>query len=402
MNIFSKAYCRIYQTILRVFLPFLPYREPEILLSYEDILKVLNENGYDNIMLVTGKTVRGLGLTKNLEEILVNDGIDVSVFDKTQVNPTTENIEQGVEMYKENQCQCLVAMGGGSVIDCAKGIGARISCPHKSLKDMKGLLKVNRILPMLIAIPTTAGTGSETTLSAVITDSETHRKFVINDFDLIPNYALLDAKLTLNLPQSTTATTAMDALTHAVEAYIGRSTTASTRKNALTAIKLIIENLENAYNDGTNLQARKRLLKASYQAGLAFSKSYVGYVHAIAHSLGGKYNISHGFANAIILPKMLRMYGKSIYNKMFKIAKFVGICDENTPKEEACEKLIQKIEEMNKNLNIPSKINCIKEVDILNLAKVAVKEANPLYPVPKLFSAKELVSIYRDLMERKK
>ncbi len=394
MNIFSKAYCRIYQIILRVFMPFLPYREPEMLLTYDEILRVLDENGYDNIMIVTGKRIKELGLTENLENALKNNGVGLTIFNDVSVNPTTDNIENGVETYKKNNCQCLIALGGGSVIDCAKGIGARIACPHKELKDMKGLLKVNRMLPMLFAIPTTAGTGSETTLSAVITDSKTHHKFVINDFDLIPNYALLDPKLTLGLPKNTTATTGMDALTHAIEAYIGRSTSASTRRNALTAIKLIFENLENSYNDGENLQARKRLMKASYQAGLAFSKSYVGYVHAVAHSLGGKYNIQHGLANAIILPKMLKVYNESVYNKLYKIAKFTGLCDENTTKEAAAKLVIEKIETMNKNMGIPNRIDCIEEKDIPELAKVAAKEANPLYPVPKLMTAKALQNVY--------
>lgn len=394
MNIFSRLYCRIYQIIFRVFMPFFPYREPEVLLSYDDIVRVLDENGYDNIMIITGKNIKKSGLTENLETALKYNGIEFTIFSDIEVNPTTDNVENGLKIYNENKCQCLIALGGGSVIDCAKGIGARVSCGHKTLTDMKGLLRVNRILPMLFAIPTTAGTGSETTLSAVITDSKTHHKFVINDFDLIPNYALLDAKLTLGLPPKITATTGMDALTHAIEAYVGRSTTASTRKNALTAVKLIFENLEMAYKDGENLQARKRLMKASYQAGIAFSRSYVGYVHAIAHSLGGKYNLQHGLTNAIILPKILRVYGKSIYNKLYKIAKFTGLCDENVTKEEAAKLVIEKIETMNKHMGIPNRIDCIEEKDIPALAKVAAKEANPLYPVPKLMSAKTLQNVY--------
>ena len=350
MNIFSKFYCRVYQTIFKLYLPFLPYKEPKLLINYEDILKVLEESGLDNVMLVTGKKIRGLGLTQTLENLLIDRGISVSVFDETQVNPTTENVEQAVELYKQKQCQCIIAFGGGSVIDCAKALGARISCPNKTLKDMKGLLKVNKTLPMLIAIPTTAGTGSETTLCAVITDSKTHKKFVINDFDLIPSYALLDPKLTLNLSPNTTATTGMDALVHAIEAYIGRSTTSTTRKYALSAIKLIFENLETVVKDGSNLQARKRMLKASYKAGMAFSRSYVGYVHAISHSLGGKYNIAHGYANAIILPYVLKVYGESVHNKLWKIAKHVGLCDENMSKEQAAKLVIGKIEEMNKNI----------------------------------------------------
>lgn len=399
MNIFSKFYCRCYQITMRCFLPFLPYREPKMLINNEELLKVLEEHNIDNIMLVTDKGVKNIGLTNSLEEVLNSNGLSYVVFDETVENPTTKNVEDAVKIYNEKECQCLIAIGGGSAIDCAKAVGARVVCPNKTLNDMKGLLKINHKLPLLIAIPTTAGTGSEATVSAVITDNETRHKYPINDFDLIPNYAMLDAKLTTSLPKQLTATTGMDALTHAIEAYIGKSTTVSTRRNALTAIKLIFENLETAYNDGNNLQARKRMLKASYKAGLAFSKSYVGYIHAIAHSLGGKYNVSHGLANAIIMPYLLKKYGKSVHYKLWKIGKFTGVCNEATSKEEGAILVIQKIEEMNKNMGIPNKINELKQEDIIELSKTAAKEANPLYPVPILFSAKELASVYYELLK---
>lgn len=398
MNIFSKFYCRFYQTIFRILLPLLPYKEPKILSNKDEILKVLEENGIDNILLVTGKNVRGRGLTRDLEKLLKANGLAVSVFDGSKSDPTVEIIERGVSQYIKDQCQSIIALGGGSVMDCAKGIGARIACPNKSLNEMKGLLKVNHKLPLLIAIPTTAGTGSEVTLAAVIKDDVNHHKYTINDFDLIPDYALLDAKLTIGLPPATTATTGMDALTHAVEAYIGRSTTATTRRYSLEAIKLIFENLECAYDDGSNLQARKRLLRASHKAGKAFTKSYVGYIHAIAHTIGGKYGLSHGLANAVVMPYMLRSYGKSIYKKLWKIGKFCHLFDNKTTYEEGAEIVIKKIEDMNKKMNIPNKIVEIKQADIKTLAQLAAKEANPLYPVPKLYSAKGLEQVYFDLM----
>ena len=177
-----------------------------------------------------------------------------------------------------------------SSIDCAKAVGARVAKPHQSLEKMKGILKVHKKLPLLIAIPTTAGTGSETTLAAVITDAESRHKYPINDFPLIPRVAVLDPKVTASLPPFLTATTGMDALTHAVEAYIGNSTTAGTRADALFAVKMIFENIDRAYTDGSDLEARKNMLLAAFSAGCAFSKSYVGYVHAVAHSLGGEYN----------------------------------------------------------------------------------------------------------------
>ena len=212
-------------------------------------------------------------------------------------------------------------------MDCAKAVGARLVRPKKSLAKMKGILKVRRRLPLLMAIPTTAGTGSETTLAAVITDAETRHKYAINDFPLIPRYALLDPKVTLSLPPFITATTGMDALTHAVEAYIGNSTTYGTRKDALLTVKLIFENIDAAYTDGSNVEARRNMLHASFYAGCAFTKSYVGYVHAIAHSLGGEYNVPHGLANAVILPMILEAYGKTIHRKLARLAREAGVAD---------------------------------------------------------------------------
>ena len=397
MNILKKFYCRAFQICFRVALPILPYREPKLLKNYNDLVDTLKSNGKQSVLFVTDKSIRTLGLTKNLEDVISNSGLHLTVYDGTVANPTTNNVDEALALYKKNSCDCIIAFGGGSAMDCAKATGARVARPNKSLGKMKGILKVGKKIPLLIAIPTTAGTGSETTLASVITDSETRHKYAINDFNLIPNYALLDAGLTVGLPKFITATTGMDALTHAVEAYIGRSTTKQTRENALTAIKLIFENLEIAYNDGKNISARENMLKASYLAGLAFTKSYVGYVHAIAHSLGGKYNVPHGFANAVILPYVLKKFGKSIYKKLWKIAVYTGLCNKETSFERATEIFIQKIETMNKNMQIGTKIDEIKEEDIQSLAQTAEREANPLYPVPVLWTAKQLEDIYFEI-----
>ncbi|MGN0798747.1 MAG: iron-containing alcohol dehydrogenase [Christensenellales bacterium] len=397
MNIFKKIYCRAFQICFRLALPILPYREPKLLKNYEELVDVLKDKGKQSILFVTDKSIRGLGLTKNLEDTVLKAGLELTVFDETVANPTTKNVDDALDLYKKNSCDCIVAFGGGSAMDCAKATGARVARPNKSLGKMKGILKVGKKIPLLIAIPTTAGTGSETTLASVITDSETRHKYAINDFNLIPNYALLDAELTVGLPKFITATTGMDALTHAVEAFIGRSTTKQTRENALLAIKLIFENLERAYNDGKNITARENMLKASYLAGLAFTKSYVGYVHAIAHSLGGKYNVPHGFANAVILPYVLKKFGKKIYKKLWKISVYTGLCSKETSIENATNIFIQKIETMNRNMQIGTKIDEIKEEDIPSLAQTAEKEANPLYPVPVLLTAKQLEEIYFDI-----
>ncbi len=265
---------------------------------------------------------------------------------------------------------------------------------------MKGILRVHKRLPLLIAIPTTAGTGSETTLAAVITDSETRHKYPINDFPLIPRYAVLDPETTRTLPASLTATTGMDALTHAVEAYIGRSTTAGTRRDALQAVCLIFRYLRRAYRNGDDMTARRKMLQAAYLAGSAFSKSYVGYAHAVAHSLGGKYNIPHGLANAVLLPCVLESYGDVIYPKLRVLAVAAGVAEREDSEAEASGKFLAAIRAMQEEFHIGNKLPGIVLEDIPMLAKLAAKEGNPLYPVPVLMSAKELEKFYYAVMQK--
>lgn len=353
----------------------------------------------DHVLIITDAGIMKLGLTKRLENALFENDIAYTIYDKTVANPTTDNVAEALELYQTNGCNALIGFGGGSSMDCAKAVGARIAKPKQSLAKMKGILKVHKKLPLLIAIPTTAGTGSETTLAAVITDAETRHKYAINDFPLIPRYAVLDPKVTLSLPPFITATTGMDALTHAVEAYIGNSTTPGTRKDALLAVKLIFENIDIVYNDGKNVDARRNMLHASFYAGCAFTKSYVGYVHAVAHSLGGEYNVPHGLANAILLPFVLEAYGTSIHKKLYRLALEAGIVEEGTPYDEAAKAFIDAIKDMKKRFHIGDTVKEIQEEDIPKLAHYADKEANPLYPVPVLMNAEELEDFYYLLME---
>lgn len=348
---------------------------------------------------MTDESIRSLKLTEPLEELLAASGIACAVYDKTVANPTSDNVEAARELYIEQGCKALIGFGGGSSIDCCKAVGARIAKPKQSLAKMGGILKIRKKLPLLIAIPTTAGTGSETTLAAVITDSETRHKYPINDFPLIPRYAVLDPEVTRSLPKHITSTTGMDALTHAVEAYIGRSTTPGTRKDATKAVQLIFKNIFTVYADGNNLRARRNMLYASYLAGSAFTKSYVGYVHGVAHSLGGKYNIPHGLANAVILPYVLEAYGKTAYKKLHELANVIGISDESEDDQTGAEKFIEAVKDMRHRLDIPKTLKGIQEEDIPELAKYADRESNPLYPVPKLMNAKELEQFYYDVME---
>ena len=397
MIIFKKFYCRTFQTVFKLALPFLPYRQPQMLKSNSEVVEVLKKQNKKSVLLVTDKGIKGLNLTAALEKEIEKAGVKLCVYDGVVPNPTTDNVQDALEMFKQDECDSIVAFGGGSVMDCAKATGARVVYPNKPLSKMKGVMKVLKKIPLLIAVPTTAGTGSETTLAAVITDSETRHKYAINSFPLIPEYALLDANLTVGLPPHITSTTGMDALTHAVEAFIGRTTTRETRKASKEAVKLIFENLLEAYNNGHNLEARENMLVASFKAGVAFTQSYVGYVHAVAHSLGGKYNVAHGLANAVILPYVLKAFGKKIYKKLWKLGVYAGLFDKETSYEDGARLFIEKIEEMNRQMNIPTGISQLEEKNIPELAKIAEKEANPLYPVPVLWTQKELEEIYKKL-----
>ena len=397
MNIFEKTFCRTYQFGFKAAMPVLPYHEPKTFNTINAIGEILKKENKSCPLIVSDQGIRQSGIIDILTKILKEAKIKYAVYDKTQANPTIYNIEDGLKIYNKNKCDCLIAVGGGSSMDCAKAIGARVAYPKKSIEQMKGLMRVLKRIPVLITIPTTAGTGSEVTVTAVITDSDKKHKYTLNNFTFIPYYAILDPKLTVSLPKSLTATTGMDALTHAVEAYIGRSTTKETRSLALEATKLVFENILTAYQDGLNVSARANMLLAAYKAGIAFSKSYVGYIHAIAHSLGGQYNIPHGLANAVLMPYVLEGYGKTIYKKLHNLAISAGISTKEESSKTAAQKFISAIRDLNKQMNIPESFDIIEEKDIKKMARYAAKEANPLYPVPKLMNAKELEKFYRQV-----
>lgn len=399
MKIYQKVYCRTFQTVLRTALPVLPYREPKLLESISCLPILFHKKKILRVLLITDNSIRSHGITKPLETLLRREGILCAVYDKTVANPTSDNVEEARNVYLKNSCQAVIGFGGGSSIDCAKATAARIAKPKQQLSDMEGILKIHKRLPMLIAIPTTSGTGSEATLAAVITDSKTRHKYPINDFPLIPHYAVLDPHVTRTLPKMITATTGMDALTHAVEAYIGRSTTKETRSAAITAIRLIFANINRACENGNDMRTRSNMLHAAYLAGSAFSKSYVGYVHAVAHSLGGKYNVPHGLANAILLPHVLEAYGTAAHKKLAQLAAATGLAIDTDEDSIAAQAFIQAIRNMKIQLGIPDIIPEIQAEDIPQLARIAAKEANPLYPVPALMDAKQLEQFYYDVME---
>lgn len=393
-------YCRVYQNIFRLVSYVLPFRKPILIEGQGSLSKlpdVVLSNGIRNVIIVTDRVLVSLGMIDSLLDGLKSKGIQYVVYDGTVPNPTIDNIEEALQLYKRNQCKGIIAFGGGSSMDCAKGIAARLAQPNKSIPQMKGVLKVLKAIPPLYAIPTTSGTGSEATIAAVITNSKTHEKYAVNDTALIPHYAVLDPSLTLALPKHITSTTGMDALTHAVEAYIGRSNTNETKTMSKAAVKLIVDNIYEAYSNGVNIVARENMQKASYYAGIAFTRAYVGNVHAIAHTLGGFYSTPHGLANAVILPYVLKAYGTSVHQKLSELEDVISESSNQESIEVKANRFIERITTLNKKMNIPDKINGINDEDISLMVERAFHEANPLYPVPKIFTREDLKTVYYEI-----
>ncbi len=402
VNVAKKCFYRLSQKALMIAMCFMNWKEPELLKGEGAVLKLpafIKGKGLKKPLVVTDKGLMSLHLLDPLFEQLEKEGISYTVFDDVQPNPSIPNIENCKDCYLDNKCDCVIAFGGGSPMDCAKAALARVVNPKKTVRQMRGYLKVGKKIPPFFAVPTTAGTGSETTLAAVVSDPETHEKNAIADICLRPKYAVLDPKLTIGLPPHITSTTGMDAYTHAIEAYIGKSNVKSTKRYAIEATKLIHENLEKAYKDGKDIKARENMLYGSYLAGNAFTRAFVGYVHAIAHNLGGLYNTPHGLANAVILPYVLEWYGKAAHKKLAELADVIKITKPDMTYEEKAKLFIEDIKLMNKEMNIPEKFDFIKEEDVPTLVKRALKEGNPGYPVPRIMDEKDMESVIRKLMK---
>ncbi len=398
MNVFFAAYCRIFQKALHLVACFLNWREP-VLHKGQSALAVipdiLRTEGLQKPLIVTDAGLKKLGMLEKVTQPLIDQNIPFAVFADTVPNPTIENIDSAAALFRGEGCDCLVALGGGSPMDCAKATGALIANPNRTIRQMRGLLKVRRQIPMLIAIPTTAGTGSEATLAAVVSDHVTREKYALNDTVLIPRYAVLDPALTVGLPPHITADTGLDALTHAVEAYIGKENTKQTACYALEAAQLVESNLLTVYKDGADIQARECMQHAAYLAGVSFTRAYVGAVHGIAHTLGAHYNIAHGLACAVTLPYVLEFYGKAAWKRLADVADSMGIG--GTTDADKAKKLIAHVRSLNKSMGIPAHIDGVKEKDVEEMAVMAFKETNPLYPTPVILSKDDFATLIKQV-----
>lgn len=392
-----NIYYRSYQSIVCRVQRLLPWRMPKVISGEGSINKLpaqVKGDGLSKVLVVTTAGFIKRGSLNGLFQGLQKEGIAYAIYDEVKPDPTIDCIEEAVKVYKEEKCEGIIAVGGGSVMDCAKVVGARVVKPNQSVIKMTGLFKILKKLPPLYAVPTTAGTGSEVTVAAVITDSRDHCKYPVNDLCLMPLYAVLDPGLTLGLPKNMTATTGMDALTHAVEAYTNKYSSAESKKYAIDAVKLIFANITKAYDDGNDIKARENMLMGSFYAGAAFTKAYVGYVHALAHGIGGLYGVPHGLANAVLLPVVMESYGSASYKELAELADTVGI--EGSTLEEKAKKFIQKIRSMNEYMGIPDRLDAIEKKDIPELIRRAMREANPTYPVPVIWDSEQ----FRKIIEK--
>lgn len=422
----NSLFCRIYQWAMKVGMYMLPWHTPEVIEDRADsdrLLEDIKRREVERLLVVMGPNMMKRGLPVPMLEKLRANGIECEVFDRLTSDPTDAQVEEGVRLYNEKNAQGIILFGGGSPMDCGKAIAARIARPDRTIAEFQGMLKVRsrRKVPVMWAIPTTSGTGSEATMAAVITDHETHRKKSINDMAIIPHVCVLDAGLTAGLPPDITAYTGMDALCHAVEAYTNNAyNTALEKKMAKDAVKLIYENLEGAYENGSDMEKRQNMQRAAFYAGRAFTRGCVGYVHAIGHAVGGLYGVPHGKAMAILLPHVLKAFGSSAEAKLAELADHCGLSAEygvdhddrtggcacpaygamkgKTTNNGKARLFIEWIENTKRSMDIPDRFDCIKEEDVETIAKWADAEANPLYPVPKIFDRKQLEDLVRSVM----
>lgn len=394
MNRFKIMAFRVSQKTLYLLSKLISFPIPEVFHNLSDILGILKKEGKKRPVLIAGKTISKKEEVLSLIHLLKENGIEASLFDNVPSDPDRTTIDDLAAFYLSNNSDSIIAIGGGSSMDAGKALSVRLLYPKKPLEKFAGILKVRKKPPLLIACATTAGTGSEATICSVITHEKEDYKFAISDPVLTPKYAILDSSLLRSLPKKVIADTAMDAFCHALEAYISKSSTKMTRQYSIAALKLIRENVDSFYQDSDNQSAGKAMLRASFDAGVSFTRAYVGYVHSLAHAIGGKYHIAHGRCIAILLPYILRAYSRNAYPRLSEIYDSWYPEKGNMGVASKAEAMIHEIEGMNRRLGIPSSFEgLLKEEDFSFLAEHAYREANPLYPVPRILDRNELKEI---------
>lgn len=377
----------------------LPISQPTMLVgpgASSRLGQAINDFGHRKVLIVTDAVITRLGLTAPLIQALSAGGTRFVVFDAITADAPVEQIEQGMAFLNAEGCDAIVAFGGGSAMDAAKTMALAVA-NHKHPRELVGYFKGWRAPLPLYAVPTTAGTGSEVTVAAVVSDPAQHRKLVITDTRLVPRMAALDPSLMVGLPPDITAATGMDALTHAIEAYIGHWGTDFSDRMALSAVGMIYEALPVAHGNGQDLAAREKMALAANYAGQAFTRANVGYVHAIAHQLGGLYHTPHGLANAIMLPHVLRFLCPAITAKLAVLALRAKVGKKSDSEALLAQKFMASIDAMNTRLGIPATLDALREKDIGALARAACREADVNYPVPLYMSQAECEAVIRQV-----
>ena len=364
--------------------------------SMKDLCRTLGQFGLGKVLIVTDKPLVELGALDSTITALTDNGVAHEIYDGVLPDPTQKVVDDGIEVLKRADCDAVLAFGGGSSIDAAKVIALAAANDCKAA-DCLGLKQCKQPALPFFAIPTTAGTGSEATMIAVISDSETHEKDGVIDPAIIPRATALDPMIMRGLPPHITAATGMDALTHAIEAYIGVWQVAETRYYSLSAIKLIFDNLPEACANGENLEAREAMALASYYGGLAISNALVGYVHAISHNLGARYGVPHGLGNAMVLPHVLELMKGVAEQDMAEIAIHVGLGTDTESPPALAGKLIAKVQNLNEAIGIPATTDVIREEDIKELVDAALQEGSG-YPTPRYLERGECEALIRGLM----
>ena len=382
---------------------FIPIPQPTLLVgpgSSARLGQAVAGFGHRKILIDTDSIISKLGLLKDLTDALNAGGAQFVVFDEITPDAPIPLIQKGIDFFHEHDCDAIVAFGGGSSMDASKAIAVAVSNP-KPLNQLAGYLKGLRAPVKIYAVPTTAGTGSEVTVAAVISDPVTHKKLVIVDPRMVPKMAALDPTLMTGLPPHITAATGIDALTHAIEAFVGNWTTSYSDGMALSAVSLIFENLRTAYTDGQNLAAREKMSLASTYAGFAFTRANVGYVHAIAHQFGGLYHTPHGLANAIMLPYVLKYSHPAIVDRLALLAVAAKVGTENEDTDTLAQKFLDAVDQLNRDLGIPTTLAALREADIPKLAVAACHEAHTGYPVPRYMSQQQCEDLIRKALPPK-
>ena len=378
----------------------LPIAQPTMMVgpgSSARLGQAINDFGHTRILVVTDPVVSRLGLMAPLLQALKAGNTDYVVFDEITPDAPMALIVKGVAVFKKSGCDAIVAFGGGSAMDAAKAIGLA-AANHKHPAQLVGYFKGRRAPAPIYAVPTTAGTGSEVTVAAVISDPETKRKLVIADTRIVPRMAALDPTLMVGLPPEVTAATGMDALTHAIEAFIGHWGTPFTDRMALSAVSMIFDSLPVVHVNGGDLAAREKMALASNYAGQAFTRANVGYVHAIAHQLGGLYHTPHGLANAIVLPLVLRFLSPAIGPKLATLALKAKVGKPGEAQAVLAHKFLDAVDAMNTRLAIPATLEALRQADIPELARAACREADANYPVPMYLTQADCEQLLRQLL----